>query len=84
MSASNLSWPAVSQIYNFTFSLVYLSTQTSLVLKQAPIVDYSSPLKVPLINLAKIEDLPTLESPINTTFLASLGYCVIWFNIIIY
>jgi len=58
----NLSYPAVSQIYNFTY-LPYKSNVR--ILKSTPIVGKNESLKMLSENLNNRELLPTAEFPIN-------------------
>ena len=58
----NLSYPAVSQIYNFT---VLLDKSKVLILKSTPIVGKKLSLKILSENLKSKLDFPTAELPIR-------------------
>ena len=61
---TNLSWPAVSQIWALT---ILSSTRILRVANSTPIVDLDSRLNSLRVNLERRLDFPTPESPINTT-----------------
>lgn len=61
---TNLSWPAVSQIWAL---MILSSTRILLVANSTPIVDLASRLNSLRVNLERRLDFPTPESPIKTT-----------------
>ena len=59
----NLSYPAVSQIYNLT---AFPDKSKVLILKSTPIVGKNDSLKMLSENLNKRDDFPTAELPIKS------------------